>query len=133
MKDQYLCPHCRASLNAKKNIILVARGEEAKNKGLVLMHEAIGNYTVAMSASLVMQPGDLVDFYCPVCNHCLNVGEGENLASLIRIDADQNETVIVISRVFGERCTFQLDNKRQVKKYGDNVRKYLNPEWFFDK
>jgi hypothetical protein len=131
MSINYICPFCRSALNAKRNIILVAkRPDEKHNQGLVFLHEEIGNYTVANSSTLVVESGNVVDFYCPVCNESLNAVKGENLAKFNRIDEVGEESTIVISRVYGERCTFQLDDKKKVKTYGESVRKYLDPEWF---
>ena len=131
MELLYKCPHCKASINAKRNIILAAhKTGEKGNKGLVLLHEEIGNYTVAMSASLTIDSGDEVDFFCPVCMHSLNNEQGKHLASFLRIDEGGEESTIVISRIFGERCTFQVDDKKRVKSYGESVQRYLNPEWF---
>jgi len=127
----YKCPHCKASINAKRNIILAShKTGDKNNKGLVLLHEEIGNYTVAMSASLKLESGDEVDFYCPVCNHELNSEQGEHLASFLRVNETGEESTIVISRIYGERCTFQVDDKKRVKSYGESVQRYLNPEWF---
>ena len=127
----YKCPICKASINAKKNIILAVRTEQDKeNKGLALLHEEIGNYTVAMSASLKIKSGDLVDFFCPVCGISLNSSKEDNLASFIREDESGGESTIYISRVYGERCTFQVDDKKRIRSYGDSVRQFMNPEWF---
>lgn len=131
MTVNYICPHCRSALNAKKNIILVGKiPHEKNNKGLVLLHEEIGNYTVATSPTLIVDTGDEVDFHCPVCGYLLNSVKAENMASFIRVDDIGDETTIVISRIYGERCTFQLDDKKKFKSYGESVQKYLDPEWF---
>ena len=131
MRIIYKCPACGASINAKKNIILAARSATDKdNKGLALLHEEIGNYTVAMSSTLTMNTGDLVDFFCPVCNECLNTDKEQDMARFIRVDETGEESTIFISRQFGERCTFQVDDKKQVKTYGNSVKPYMDPEWF---
>ncbi|MBN2172561.1 MAG: hypothetical protein JW731_00415 [Bacteroidales bacterium] len=125
----YLCPHCRGAINAKKNIILSAKAS-GTNAGLALLHEEIGNYTVAMSPTLKIESGDVVDFYCPICHTSLNTPKGENMARFIRVDELGNETNVIISRKYGERCTFTIDDQRKVKSYGESVRKYLDPEWY---
>lgn len=131
MKLTYKCPVCNAAINAKRNIIITAVDTKDKeNKGLVLLHEELGNYTVATSATFIANTGDIVDFYCPICHASLNSEKAENLASFIQENELGEETTIVISRVYGERCTFQVDDKKQVKTYGESVKKYLNPEWF---
>ncbi len=131
MRLIYKCPHCYAAINAKKNIILATRAVgDKENKGLALLHEEMGNYTVAMSSTLDVKTGDMVDFFCPVCNASLNSSKSEDMASFLRVDETGDETTIFISRIFGERCTFQVDDKKRVKSYGDSVKKFLDPEWF---
>ena len=131
MRLIYKCPHCKAAINAKKNIILAASAADHKeNKGLALLHEEMGNYTVAMSATLKVKAGDVVDFCCPVCNASLNSDKSDDMASFLREDETGEETTIYISRTYGDRCTFQVDDKKHIKTYGDSVKKFLDPEWF---
>ena len=131
MSVVFKCPNCEAAINAKKNIILAAKSHTDKNKkGLVLLHEEIGNYTVAISSTLNIPSGELVDFYCPVCKTSLDSTKGENLASFIHINEIGEESTIYISRIYGERCTFQVDDKKKVKSYGESVRPFLDPEWY---
>ena len=131
MRITYNCPECGAALNAKQNIILAARSvEDNKIRGLALLHEELGNYTVALTETLHVTSGDIVDFYCPVCMADLNSDKGENMAEFIRVDETGEESMIYISRVYGERCTFQVDEKKQVTSYGKSMRKYMDPEWF---
>lgn len=131
MKVQYLCPHCRAALNARDHIILVAKKpNNGDNRGLVLLHEEIGNYSVAMSGTLDVKTGGIVDFYCPVCSMTINSGKGDNLASFIRVDEIGEESTIVISRAYGDHSTFQINDRGEVKSYGQAIRKYMDPEWF---
>ena len=62
MRLIYTCPHCKAAINAKKNIILAASlVDQKENKGLALLHEEMGNYTVALSSTLKVDVGDVVD------------------------------------------------------------------------
>jgi len=131
MHITYKCPHCKAAINAKKNIILAARSEDNKDsRGLALLHEEIGNYTVALSSSLKIKTGDKVIFFCPVCNTSLNSSKDDDLASFIRVDETNEETKIFISRIFGERCTFQVDRSKKVTSYGESVKQFLSPDWF---
>ena len=99
MRLTYKCPHCHAAINAKRNIILAAHGPDSKdNKGLALLHEEIGNYTVAMSATLDVNAGDEVEFFCPVCNESLESAKSKEMASFTRVDETGEETTIYISR-----------------------------------
>lgn len=129
MEIVYLCPFCRGAINAKRNIILSVKSAD-KQIGLALLHEEIGNYAVALSPTLKIKTGDIVDFFCPVCHEELNTTKGDNLAKFLRVDDSGAESSVIISREYGERCTFTVDDRKKVKTYGESVRKYLDPEWF---
>ncbi len=131
MEVQYLCPHCRGAINANDHIILTARTIE-KNAGLVLLHQEMGNYTSTHSATLVIEPGEIVDFFCPLCHESLNTRRGEHFAHFIRIDESGKESKIVISRKYGEKTTFKIEDGKAVESYGESARKYMDPEWFIN-
>jgi hypothetical protein len=131
MHLKYICPHCNGAINAKRNIVLAAESKKNRSKkGLVLLHEEIGNYTVAMSYTLDLNSGDVVEFFCPICHYSLTTPQGDNMAYFTRIDENGDESNIVISRIFGERCTFQIDDSKKVKTYGDSMGKFVDPDWF---
>lgn len=134
MYAKYLCPYCKVELNVGGNIVLAARKiHEAGNKGVVLLHEEIGNYTVDMSGSLKVKEGDVVDFYCPLCLENLKLEKGENLAHLKHVDRHGKMNDLVLSMKYGERSTFMVDENRQITSYGDKISKFIDPEWFLTK
>ena len=128
MEVTYLCPYCRASIHAGNYIILSAK-KSKKNRGLLLLHEEIGNYTVSMSPSLKVSEGEVVDLYCPVCHKSLNLEKGEHLARYIRQE-DEKESYIIISRACGERITFKVDPDKQVETFGESLSRFIDPDWF---
>lgn len=129
MEATYICPHCRSAINAGKNIVLSARVSK-KNRGLVLLHEEIGNYAVSMSPSLSVEEGQIVDFFCPICRKSLNLEKGEHLARYVRKEDDGEESYIIISRKYGERITFKVDKDKQVETFGESLSRYIDPQWF---
>jgi len=125
----YLCPHCRGAINAGNNIILSAK--TSKNMiGLLLLHEEIGNYSSDLSSSINVETGETVDLFCPVCHESLNIPNKEALAKYVRVDDSCNECFIIISRKYGERITFKVDEKKQVESYGEKLSRFIDPEWF---
>lgn len=129
MKVTYICPHCRGAINAGNNIILSAKS--SKNKiGLILLHEEIGNYTSALSSTLTVEKGDVVDLFCPVCHECLNIPEKDCLAKYIRIENGSKESSIIISRKYGEEITFKVDENKQIETYGEKLSRFIDPEWY---
>jgi hypothetical protein len=129
MKITYLCPHCRGAINAGNNIILSAKTKTNK-VGLILLHEEIGNYASELSSSLAVQKGDVVDLFCPICHECLNIPNKDYLAKYIRIDTEMQESYIIISRKYGEKITFKVDDNKQIESYGEKLSRYIDPEWF---
>jgi len=132
MKVTYLCPHCRGAINAENNIILSAK-TNTNQVGLILLHEEIGNYSSAHSSSLSIEKGEIVDLFCPVCHESLNVLGKEYLAKYIRIDSNCNECYIIISRKYGEKITFKVDENKHIETYGEKLSRYIDPEWFLQK
>lgn len=129
MKVTYLCPYCRSAINAGNNIILSAETHTG-SKGLILLHEEIGNYTSQVSATLTVENGDIVDLFCPVCHHSLNIPQKDTLAKYIRIGDDCNECFIIISRKYGEKITFKVDERKKVESYGEKLSRFIDPGWF---
>ena len=129
MKATYLCPHCRGAINAGNNIILSAKTNTNKI-GLILLHEEIGNYTSDHSSSLSVEEGEVVDLFCPVCHKSLNIPIKDALAKYIRIDDNLKESFIIISRKYGERITFKVDENKHVESYGEKLSRYIDPDWF---
>ncbi len=129
MKITYLCPHCRSAINAGSNIILSAK-TITDQTGLILLHEEIGNYSSELSASLTIEKGEVVDIFCPVCHESLNIPNKDSLAKYIRIDDNCNECYIIISRKYGEKITFKVDEKKQIESYGEKLSRFIDPEWF---
>jgi len=129
MKITYLCPHCRGAINAGNNIILSAKTTSNK-VGLILLHEEIGNYTSELSSSLIVEEGEIVDLYCPVCHESLNIPIKDSLAKYIRVAEDLKEYFIIISRKYGERITFKVDENKHIETYGEKLSRFIDPDWF---
>ncbi len=129
MKITYLCPHCRGAINADNNIVLSAKTKTNK-VGLILLHEEIGNYKSILSDSLAVEKGEVVDLFCPICHESLNIPRKDSLAKYIRIDDNCNECYIIISRKYGERITFKVDENKQIETFGEKLSRFMDPEWF---
>jgi len=129
MKVTYLCPHCRGAINVGKNIILSAKTSK-KQAGLLLLHEEVGNYASELSSTLTVEKGEVVDLFCPVCHQSLNLSKKDVLAKFIMIDDNCNECFIIVSRKYGEKITFKVDDNKHIKTYGEQVSRFIDPEWF---
>ena len=79
-----------------------------KEKGLLLLHPEIGNYSSMKHPSFAFKEGDKLDFSCPICSHALDSDIEENLIHVVMIDKDQKENDIYFSRIAGEKSTYQV-------------------------
>jgi len=46
------------------------------------------------------------------------------------IDNGIKESYIIISRTYGEKITFKVDENKQIESYGDKLSRFIDPEWF---
>lgn len=117
MEAKYLCPNCENALNVNDNIVLKAKNNSGL-KGIVLLHSELGNYDTRLSAEFSLIEGEKVKFYCPLCNHNLTNRHNDRLAHFIMVDKDEKEYTIVFSQIYGEKCTFKVEERKVIDQYG---------------
>ena len=119
MEPQYICPKCNVNLKVGDYIILL--GQNRKNeKGLILLHSEIGNYTSIKHPSFKFEPGEPVEFYCPVCH--VSLAFDENLSHII-LEEKEKSYDIYFSRIAGEESTYVVDGDK-VSATGEHSYKY---------
>ena len=126
MKTRFLCPHCRATLRVRQNIIFKVRTEDHK-MGIMLLNSELGNYSYISSPDLKFEDGEKIEFMCPVC--CENLaakGISDDLVSVIMIDNKKRESHVYFSSVSGEHSTFKIEKDNVVEQYGEDSSAYLN-------
>lgn len=124
MENHYICPHCRGHLRVGENIIFKIRNTR-REKGLLLLHPEVGNYTSLKHPDFNFQEGERIDFFCPLCMQHLDAAIDENLVHVIMIDKLHNEHEIYFSRVAGEQSTYQVSNDG-VMETGEHSYKYTH-------
>lgn len=125
MKANYVCPHCRGFLNIGDKIVFTAKTKNHK-KGLVFLSPKIGDYSVISHDDFVFEQGELVSFFCPICNISLEATKvNPNLACITMVDEHSKEFDIYFSSVAGEKCTYKIRDKK-VEAYGDHNKTYIN-------
>ena len=128
MGTDYLCPHCRGILNAKDDIILSAENSKGE-KGLLLLHPDIGNYSSIKSKCFDIAVGEKLSLYCAICHSNLDSEKHENFAQIQFVDVSDHESTVIFSKIFGEKVTHKVVDKK-VFSYGEHCKKYADPEWF---
>jgi hypothetical protein len=127
MSNNYLCPHCKASLNPGNKVIL--RLQRGRKKGLVLLSPQVGNYRTILPEGLELQAGDRVQLSCPVCEADLTSPVNRNLCHVLRRDDDGELLRVFFSKTYGEHATFVI-HEDQIRTYGDDAALYDSVNFF---
>lgn len=96
-----------------------------KEKGLLLLHPEVGNYTSIKHPDFHFKEGERIDFFCPICLQSLDAAIDENLVKVIMIDEMGNEHEIYFSRIAGEKSTYQV-SEEEVKVTGEHSQRYTH-------
>lgn len=110
MENYYLCPYCRGHLRVGENIVFKVRNA-FREKGLLLIHPEVGNYTSEIHPKFRIRDGDRIDFFCPLCMSSLDASLNENLVHVVMVDAEGEEHEIYFSRVAGENITYKVSSQ----------------------
>ena len=125
---KYTCPYCFVQLNIDGQIVLVAEFSHHQ-RGLILLSDKLGDYSIKLSPDIYMEMGDKADFYCPSCHKSLEYAKNKDFVRLVKTNKKGKEFSVVFSAIFGEHCTYKVSEERTLT-YGESALKYQNPEWF---
>jgi hypothetical protein len=121
MEPQYYCPACDASLKVCDYIIFLAQTSH-KKKGLLLLHPEIGNYSSIKHPEFKFEPGEPIEFFCPVCHTSLASDFDDNLAH-IKLEENEKTYDIYFSRIAGEKSTYKVEGEH-VTATGEHADRY---------
>lgn len=132
MENEYLCPKCRSKLRIDDYIVLSVR-KNTGERGIIFLNQNLGDYSYVKNSSLVIEQGEKVDIFCPVCNENLICVPERNLAKVFMVDTESDNLVSVLfSVVFGEKVTYKVtkgqEDELKVEAYGDSAEQGLDFE-----
>ena len=104
------------------NIVFKIRNA-TREKGLLLLHPEVGNYTSIKHPRFNFREGERIDFFCPLCMDHLDAAIDENLVHVIMIDSQGGEHEVYFSRIAGEQITYQVSDK-EVQSTGEHSFRY---------
>ena len=122
MNNQYMCPHCRGHLRVGDSIVFRIQNKK-KEKGLLLLHPEVGNYSSIKHPGFQFKEGERLDFHCPICQESLAAKLDKNLVHLLMIDESRTEHEIYFSRIAGEKSTYQVSGDK-VHTAGEHSHRY---------
>jgi hypothetical protein len=123
MANNFLCPKCFGHLKVGDSVVFSVRSQKDQ-AALVLLSPRLGNYQVISHPSFDFEPGDYVEFFCPLCHIQLTSERNENLAKIIMIDEELKESEILFSKISGEQCTYKIVDG-DIEKFGKDSSRYL--------
>jgi len=129
MKNTFVCPHCQGVLNPNVKILLVAVAK--RRKGLILLSPQPGNYKYLCDDSMhdALQPGETIEFSCPLCNADLTAEGNPKLAHLELHVTGHDPRRVEFSGVFGSHATFII-NGGEVTSFGADADDFEATNFF---
>lgn len=121
MEKHYTCPNCNGQLKVGEYVILMAKNK-SKEKGIILLHPEIGNYTSLKHPSFTYQPNESLELFCPLCQKSLASDFDHNLSHLI-LSENGKQYDIYFSRIAGEQSTYIIDGEK-VTATGEHADRY---------
>lgn len=123
----YLCPDCNVALNVAGYLILTVKKSNG-NRGVVLLSDQLGDYTVHHHPNLKFEKGERVQFRCPACKSDLMHSSDKDMVKVF-MNENGEETTVLFSALFGENATYQISEKRG-KTNGEMIKKFQDPDWY---
>jgi len=120
--NDFLCPKCKGHLRVGDQIIFKVKND-LKQSALLLLNPQIGNYSSVKHPSFEFNQGEVLDFYCPLCNGSLKSDIHQNLALILMKDETGRSFVVYFSQVAGEHSTYETDGE-SVRVTGENAGLY---------
>lgn len=117
-----MCPHCEGQLKVGDYIIFATR-TSGKNRGLLLLHPEVGNYSSLKHPSYAFKKGDVLEFFCPLCQSSLASDIDKNLAHVLMIDDQHKKHEIYFSSIAGEHSTYGVSDN-EVWSTGEHSSRY---------
>ena len=121
-QNDYKCPKCRGHLNAGGHVIFSTMNTK-KTKGLLLLSPSVGDYSFKKHEAYNVTDGELIEFFCPICQENLKSKKNPDFVELKMVDHNSEEYGVMFSRKAGVKSTYVVANEN-VKSFGDDAMDY---------
>lgn len=122
-QNKFFCPHCRALLNVKGDVIFSAESSSG-TKGLLYLSHELGNYTMEKDGDFKLHKGETLKLFCPVCRTSMSKKTPHaNLARITMQDTVGKVYDIYISAIVGEQCTYKISGTHK-NRFGKDSANY---------
>jgi len=124
MAINYLCPHCKGYISLNEGVVFSVRSLDFK-AGLITLHPELGNYSVTKNPEFEIEPGEELEFFCPICHANLASEKHGNLAKIVMLDDHKKEFEILFSRRAGQKSTYKIIGET-MEIFGDDSAEYID-------
>jgi len=121
MRWTYSCPHCGGILNPGEAVVLIAA--HGSTRVLMGFHPAPGNYRASVPHGVVMEPGEVWEFSCPLCHASLTSYVDRGLCA-IDLQTQESKSRVYFARTAGQRATFVVSSDGTVEAHGADAAKH---------
>ena len=120
--NNFLCPKCMGQICVGDHLIFKVKNTK-KQSGLILLNPQIGNYTSIKHPTFIIEQGEAIEYFCPVCNTSLVSDIHRNLAHVILHEENGQDYDVYFSQVSGEHSTFETSGE-SVRISGEDAGRY---------
>jgi hypothetical protein len=120
--NDFKCPRCNGHIRIGEQIIFKVRNP-SKQTTLLLLSPQIGNYSSIKHPDFELRKGEVIEFFCPLCDATLTSDIHKNLAYVIMIDEAGKSYDVYFSQIAGEHCTYETDGD-SVHAAGEDAGRY---------
>jgi hypothetical protein len=120
--NNFICPKCNDHLRIGDHIIFKVKNSK-KQSGLMMLSPQIGNYSSVKHPEFSFSKGEMLEFFCPLCNTSLRSDIHPNLALVLMNDEHGNKFDVYFSQVAGEHSTYETSGE-SLHSEGEDAGRY---------
>jgi hypothetical protein len=117
----YICPHCKHSLNKNKRVVLKIKRKNNETATIYLNPKPF-EYDYTTDPPLTLNENEEVTFYCPHCDKDLSSEEYNKFVKILMVVADKLEVDVFFSKIYGIHKTY-VGIEDFMDEYGEEIKK----------
>ncbi len=119
-ENDYLCPKCKGHLNVSESLVFATKTSR-KHKGILLLSPKVGEYKYKHHPKFHLENGEMVEFFCPLCQKDLTSDKSKDHAMIYMIGAEDNfEYELFFSKKAGKQSTYVVAHDN-IETFGEDA------------
>jgi len=125
MNHDFLCPKCKGYLNVGERVIFTIKKKNWAG-GILLLSPKLGEYIYEKHPTEKIEPGEKLEFHCPICQYDLTVKGADNFAKVLMKEGENKMFYVVFSKKEGEKCTYKISETKIEKTFGEDAGRNID-------